>query len=221
MSGTTLVRDLMRPPVVAPEGMWFREMVRLLRDRDTEFLAIVDAAGRAVGAVTEEDLLLKLARRRVEDRPADPESARRRAERRKAGAVTARELMSEPLVSVPAGEPVAEAARLMRRRHLRHLAVVDPAGWPVGVVHRSDLLAVLLRPDEEIRQDVDDLLARELRGRAASVEVLVSDGVVLLGRTHDDDLPLEDVLPDVLEVEGVLAARVLDDSMADSRRCNP
>jgi CBS domain-containing protein len=221
VSGPTLVRDVMRPPVVAPQGMWFREIVRLLRDRDTEFLAIVDAEGRAVGAVTEGDLLLKLARRWLEGRPAEPESASRRAERRKAAAVTARELMSEPLVSVAAGHPVAEAARLMRRRRLRHLAVVDSAGWPVGVVHRSDLLTVLLRPDEEIRQDVDDLLARELRDRAASVEVRVSDGVVLLGRLRDVDFPLDDVLPDVLEVEGVLAARVLDDSVADNWRCHP
>jgi CBS-domain-containing membrane protein len=221
MSGPTLVQDVMRPPVVAPEGMWFREMVRLLRDRDTEFLAIVDAEGMAVGTVTEADLLLKLARRWIEERPAGAESASHRAERRKAAAVTARELMSEPLVSVPAGQPVADAARLMRRRHLRHLAVVDPAGWPVGVVHRSDLLTVLLRPDEEIRQDVDDLLARELRGRAASVEVRVSEGVVLLGRLRGVDFPLEDLLPDVLEVEGVLAARVLDDSVSDNWRCHP
>lgn len=221
MSGPTLVRDVMRPPVVAPEGMWFREMVRLLRDRDTEFLAIVDVEGRAVGAVTEEDLLLKLARRWVEARPADPESARHRSERRKAAAVTARELMSEPVVAVSAGQPAAEAARLMRQCRVRHLAVVDAAGWPVGVVHRSDLLAVLLRPDEEIRQDVDDLLARELRGRAASVEVCVSDGIVLLGRLRDTDFRLEDVLPDVLEVEGVLAARMLEDSVADNWRCHP
>jgi CBS domain-containing protein len=221
MSGPTLVHDVMRPPVVVPEGMWFREMVRLLRDRHTEFLAIVDAEGRAVGAVTEEDLLLKLARRWIEERPAEVESPNHRAERRKAAAVTARELMSEPVISVAADQPVAEAARLMRGRHVRHLAVVDSTGWPVGVVHRSDLLTVLLRPDEEIRQDVDDLLARELRGRAASVEVRVSDGIVLLGRLRDVDLSLQDVIPYVLEVEGVLAARVLDDSVADNWRCHP
>lgn len=61
MSGPTLVRDVMRPPVLALEGMWFLELVRLLRDRDADFVTVVNAEGRAVGAVTEEDLLLKLA----------------------------------------------------------------------------------------------------------------------------------------------------------------
>jgi CBS-domain-containing membrane protein len=221
MSWPTLVRDVMRPPVLALQGMWFREMVRLLRDRGTEFLMVVDAEGRAVGAVTEEDLLLKMARGWLEERGAEPESASRRAQRRKATAVTARELMNEPLVSVAASVPAAEAARVMRERGVRHLAVLDPRGWPVGVVDRADLIALLVRPDEAIRQDVEDRLARELRGRADAVGVEVCDGVVLLRRRRDLDLPLEDVLPDVLEVEGVLAARVLGDSVADRWRCPP
>ncbi len=49
MTGPTLVRDIMRPLVVAPRDMWFREMVRLTRDRDTDCLAIADAGGRLVG----------------------------------------------------------------------------------------------------------------------------------------------------------------------------
>jgi CBS domain-containing protein len=221
MSGPTLVRDVTRPPVLAPEGAWFRELVRLLLDRDAEFLTVIDAGGRAIGAVTEEDLLLKLARRWVEDRPAVPESASRRAQRRKAAAVTARELMSEALVSVTPVEPAAGAARLMRLRRLRHLAVVDASGLPVGVVHRGDLLALLLRDDEEIRQDVDDLLAREVRGRAASVRVEVHDGIVLLRPLRDLDFPLDGVLPDVRNVEGVLAAQALDDPVADRWRWHP
>jgi len=220
MTAQTLVRDVMRPPVMAPEGMWFREIVRLLRERRDDFLTVVDADGRAVGAVTEEDLLLKLARRWIEERPAGGDSTSRRAERRKAAAVTARDLMTEPLVSVSAAELATDAVRLMRRRRLRHLAVVDPAGRPAGVVHRRDLLAMLLRPDHEIKQDVDDLLARELRGRAASVGVVVHGGVVLLRRLRDLDFRLDDVRRTVLEVEGVLAVRVDDDSVADHWRCH-
>lgn len=218
-NGQTLVRDVMRPPVLVPERTWFRELVRLLRDSGAGFLTVVDAGGMPIGAVTGEDLLLKLARRRIEERPAGHESAGRRAERRKAAAVTARELMSEPLVSVPPGEPAAEAVRVMRRRGLRHLAVVDGGGRAVGVVERGDLLATLLRDDDEIRQDVEDLLARELRGGAIGVGVMVCDGVVLLRRLRDLDFRLDDVLPAVLEVEGVLAARVLDVSVAERWRC--
>ncbi len=219
MSRTTLVRDVMRPPVLAPEGMWFREMVRLLRQHGAELLTIVDAQGWAVGAVTEEDLLLKVARGWLEERPAQTESSARSAERRKASAVTARELMSEPLVSVLGSLEAAEAARLMRERDVRHLVVLDREGRPVGIVDTAGLLSMLLRPDEAIRQDVEDLLARELRGRADSVGVKVRDCVVVLKRRRDIDFPLEDLFPDVLEVEGVLAARVPEDTVADRWRC--
>lgn len=221
MSGMTLVRDVMRPPVLAQEGAWFRELVRMLHDRAAEFLTVVDADGLPVGAVTEEDLLLKLARRWVEDRPAEAESPRRRAQRRKAAAVTARELMSEPVVSVGPGEPAVEAVRLMRRRDLRHLAVVDASGRAVGVVHRGDLLTMLLRDDASIRQDVDDVLTRRLRAGAAGIGVEVRHGVVLLRRLRDLDFRVEDVLPAVLEVEGVLAGRILDESVAEHWRCHP
>ena len=84
MTGPTLVRDIMRPPVVAPRDMWFREMVRLTRDRDTDCLAIADAGGRLVGVVTEEDLLLKLLRQWLEARRAESESPARLTEKRKA-----------------------------------------------------------------------------------------------------------------------------------------
>lgn len=217
MSGPTLVRDVMRAPVLVPEGMWFRELVGLLRDRGAGFLTVVDGRGRPVGAVTEEDLLLKLALRCREQPPAEPESASRRAERRKAAAVIARELMSEPLIWVAPSLPAAEAARLMRERRLRHLAVLDAEGWPIGVVERSDLLALLLRPDAEIRQDVEDLLARLLREAADSIVVEVCDGVAVLRPRREVDLALEELLPDVLEVEGVVAARVLEDSMTGAR----
>lgn len=219
MSRPTLVRDVMRPPVLAPEGMWFREMIHLLRDRGTEFLTIVDPLGRPIGAVTEQDLLLKLAHPWLEGHSEVSESASRRAERRKAAAVTARELMSEPLVSVDASQTAVEAARLMRERDLRHLAVLDRDGCPIGMVDRGDLLSLLLRPDAEIRQDVEDLLARLLRGRSDSIGVEVCDGVVILWRRREIDFPLEELLPDMLEVEGVLSARVIDDSVAERWRC--
>lgn len=208
MIGSILVRDVMRPPVIVPERMWFRELVRLLHDRGAEFATVVDGRGRAVGAVTEEDLMPKLTRRWLADPAGGPESARRRAERRRVAAITARELMSEPLIWVAGATPAAHAARLMRRRGIRHLAVLDPEGWPVGMVDRHDLLALLLRPDAEIRQDVEDLLARLLRSAADAIAVEVRDGVAVMRRTGEIGVALGELVPDVLEVEGVLAARV-------------
>jgi CBS domain-containing protein len=205
----------MRPPVVAPRDMWFREMVRLTRDRDTDCLAIADAGGRLVGVVTEEDLLLKLLRQWLEARRAESESPARLTEKRKAGGVTARELMSEPVITADPAMPATEAARLMRDRHVRHLLVGYRDGRPCGVVHRADLLALVLRPDEEIRQDVEDLLARRLHARADAITVHVENGVVVLERNRVVDVLLEELLPDVGRVEGVLAAQAVADPAVD------
>lgn len=221
MSRPTLVRDLMRHLAVAPQDMWFREMVRLIRDRSTDCLAVVDARGRLVGVVTEEDLLLKLMRRWLESRAAESESRARRAERRKAAGATAREVMTEPVLTADPALPATEAARLMRDRNVRHLLVVDRDGRPAGVVHRADLLAPLLRPDEEIRQDVEDLLARRLRARADAVSVHVENGVVVLERNRAVDLLLQDLLRDVEGVEGVLAARAAGDPAHDRWEWSP
>jgi CBS domain-containing protein len=205
----------MRPPAVAPQDMWFREMVRLTRDRDTDCLAIADTSGRLLGVVTEEDLLLKLLRQWLEARPAESESPARMTEKRKAAGVTARELMSEPVITADQTMPATEAARLMRDRNVRHLLVGDRDGRPFGVVHRADLLALVLRPDEEIRQDVEDLLARRLHALADAISVHVENGVVVLEKNRVVDVLLEEVLPDVERVEGVLAAQAVADSADD------
>jgi CBS domain-containing protein len=215
LSRPTLVRDVMRHPAVAPQDMWFREMVRLTRDRSTDCLAIVDTRGRLVGVVTEEDLLLKLMQRWLESRAAEPESPARRAERRKAAGLTARELMTEPVLTADPALPATEAGRLMRDRNVRHLLVADRDGRPAGVVHRADLLALLLRPDEEIRQDVEDLLARRLRARAEAVTIHVENGVVVLEGNRVVDRLLEELLLDVESVEGVLAVRPAGDPAHD------
>ncbi len=193
-----------------------RELVRLTRDCETDCLAIADAEGRLVGVVTDEDLLMKLLKTWVESRSAESESRARRIERRKAVGLSAWELMSDPVVTADSTLEVTEAARLMRSHDLRHLLVVDRDGRPTGVVHRADLLSVLLRSDDKIRQDVEDLLARRLRTRADAVGVHVEDGIVVLERRRDVGLVLQDLVLDVGEVEGVVDVRAQRD-LADDR----
>ena len=213
-----LVRDLMRHPVLATEGMWFREMVRLVRDRNTECLVIVDAAGRLAGVVTEEDLLLKVMRGWLDSRPAERQSSTRRAERRKAAAITARELMSEPVHTIDAAQPASDAARIMREHGVRHLVMVDRVGVPAGIVDRSDLIAVLLRPDEEIRQDVEDLMDRQLRGCASTITAYVENGVVVLECRRKCDFALQELVSAVEAVDGVVAVHVVGEPANDRWR---
>ncbi|MEV6294917.1 BON domain-containing protein [Streptomyces sp. NPDC051896] len=77
--------------------------------------------------------------------------------------------------------PVAQAARTMDRHRVRRLLVVDETDHIIGIVSRSDLLRVFLRPDEEIREEIcDDVLEGMLRLSETEVQVQVHEGVVTL-----------------------------------------
>lgn len=81
---------------------------------------------------------------------------------------------------------LVEAARMMDRHHIKRLPVVDGAGVLVGIVSRSDLLRVFLRPDGAIRREiVHEVFERTLFFSPSAVQVEVRDGVVTLRGTVD------------------------------------
>jgi CBS domain-containing protein len=151
----SLVRDMMTTEVVTVElSTPFKEIVARLAERRVSAAPVLDSGGRAVGVVSEADLLLK------EEHP-DPDldvplvwSRRRRLERDKAAATVAGELMTAPAVTVPPTATVAEAARRMHAAGVKRLPVVDEEGLLVGIVSRADLLKVFTRPDHAIRREI-------------------------------------------------------------------
>jgi CBS-domain-containing membrane protein len=109
------------------------------------------------------------------------EGRRRRGDRVKGAGRTAAELMSTPSVTVLSGTSVAAAARLMDSEQVKRLPVVDDLGRLVGIVSRTDLLKVHLRPDDDIRTDVESGVLRPyLADETGKVQVAVSGGVVTL-----------------------------------------
>src|SRR4051794_17765590 len=141
------VSDVMTHTVVAVGSEApFKEIVALLDQWKVSAVPVLAGEGRVVGVVSEADLLPKEEFRDTDEgEPAD---------RTKASALTAGELMSSPAVTVHADAQVAEAARIMARRHVKRLPVVDRVGMLQGVVSRSDLLKVFLRPDPEIAAEI-------------------------------------------------------------------
>ncbi|MFD8008783.1 CBS domain-containing protein [Streptomyces sp. NPDC059762] len=96
-------------------------------------------------------------------------------------APTARGVMTAPAVTVHAEEAAPDAARLMVRRGVARLPVVDEEERLVGIVTRRDLLRVFLRPDAEIGRRIrEELLADAMALPADAVDVHVLDGVVTL-----------------------------------------
>lgn len=174
-----IVSDVMTRTVVSVRASApFKDVVRLMHDYRVSALPVVDEEDRLVGIVSEGDLILK----------EDPElegathlfqSRQHRHEREKAAGVVASELMTAPVVTVPPDAPLGDAARLMHRKGVKRLPVVDDAGRIHGILSRSDLLKVFLRDDADIEHEVrEDVIRRTLWIDPDTVSVAVHDGVV-------------------------------------------
>ena len=194
------VSDVMTHTVIAVGSEApFKEIVELLDQWKVSALPVLAGEGRVVGVVSEADLMAKEEFRDTEE--GDPEV------RRKAGGITAGELMSAPAVTVHADASLAEAARIMARRHVKRLPVVDGVGLLQGVVSRSDLLKVFLRDDEEIAQEIRRSVLGQLPV-TTPLTVSVKEGVVTLGGSLPDRMLAPVVARAVRAVEGVVDIRL-------------
>jgi CBS domain-containing protein len=159
----TRVQDVMTiEVVVAHPTTPIKQAADLLAGHGLSALPVIDGQGRVLGVVSETDLLGD------NQRPAGGPMA-----------TTAGEVMTSPAVTVNPHATLTEAARRMQADGLKRLPVVAASGRLIGIVSRADLLRPLVRPDEHISRDVEELLERKLLV-AAGVEVEVRDGIVTL-----------------------------------------
>ena len=190
------VSDVMTHTVIAVgRDAPFKEIVELIDQWKVSALPVLEGEGRVIGVVSEADLLPKEEFRDTE--------AGDLTERAKAGGVTAGELMSTPAVTVHADAMLAEAARIMARRHVKRLPVVDRVGMLQGVVSRSDLLKVFLRSDEEIAEEIRYSVLTHLPV-ITTLGVSVTEGVVTLSGSMPDRGLVPVVARAVRAVEGVV-----------------
>ena len=175
------VDDVMTTKVVSvDQGASYRSVVDTLIQNRVSAVPVVDPFLRVTGVVSEADLLRKI-EYAGDETPRMFEGRRRRGERGKALARTAMDLMSVPAVTVLNGTSIGAAARRMDAEGVKRLPVIDELGRLVGIVTRGDLLKVHLRPDEDIRADIESgVLHGPLAGRADEVTVAVEDGAVTL-----------------------------------------
>ncbi|WP_314245490.1 CBS domain-containing protein [Streptomyces kutzneri] len=180
----------------------YKEIVELMDQWKVSAVPVLEGEGRVVGVVSEADLLPK-----EEFRQDDPVLPDQLEEASKAGGVLAEELMSSPAVTVHPDATLAEAARIMARKHVKRLPVVNGVGMLEGVVSRSDLLKVFLRPDEEIGEEIRDSV---LAGLAPPVhlQASVKEGVVTLRGSLRDRALVPLMARAVRAVEGVVDVRM-------------
>jgi CBS domain-containing protein len=199
------VNEVMTEAVVSvDETASYRDVVDLLIGRRVSAVPVVDAFHHVIGVVSEADLLRKI-EYAGDEAPRLFDGRRRRADRGKALAKTAAHLMSAPPVTVPSGTAIAAAARLLDHEAVKRLPVVDDLGRLIGIVTRADLLKVHLRPDDEIRADVETgVLRRALGDRAGRVAVDVQAGVVTLDGPVERAGTAEEIVRSTRQVPGVV-----------------
>jgi len=199
-----LVRDVMTKPVlVIRPTTSFKEMVRILVAHRVSALPVVDDDHELLGMVSEGDLL--------------------RSQREATLGRMAVDFMTTPPIVVRPATSASEAGRLLREHRIKHVPVVDQERRVVGIVGRVDLLKSYLRPDDDIRRDVEEAAWNEgLRTDLGAPHVSVRQGVVTLegqvARRSWIDL-LDRIVP---TIEGVVAVedrlRYVVDDVADGPR---
>ncbi|WP_407986723.1 CBS domain-containing protein [Kitasatospora sp. CMC57] len=187
------VGEVMTHAVVAVgRDATFQEILETLQRWKVSAVPVLAGDGRVVGVVSEADLLA------AEDRHAG------RTEGLLAGG-----LMSVPAVTVHADSPTAEAARAMARGHFKRLPVVDAEDCLIGIVSRSDLLKVHLRPDEDLADQVRFELLAVLEPRQVSgLDIRAEEGRITLTGVLPDPSALPVLERLVRAVPGVVDAEV-------------
>jgi CBS domain-containing protein len=200
----TTVKDVMTTQVVVVRrGVTFKEMAATLRRCRVSAFPVVDENGKVIGVVSEADMLAKeaLAAHRMVD------GLVHHREVQKAEGVTAGDLMTHPAVTVRPEDSVEHAARLMYSLRIKRLPVVNAGGGLVGLISRTDLLAVYDRPDEQIRAEIEGLILHEFLEDPRQFAVTVKDGVVTLAGSPETAALGHDVVRKVRHVPGVVAVR--------------
>ena len=138
-----MVKDVI---TVGPEAL-ILDVATLMLERRISGVPVVDEAGRLVGVLSEGDLIRrpeietdKIRRGWLGLFVSIEEKARDFV---KSHARLAREVMTQPAISVAPETPLAEVVHLMERKRIKRLPVVAQ-GKLVGIVTRTDLLRALV-----------------------------------------------------------------------------
>lgn len=120
-----------------------------MSDKNVSSLVVLDDNGRAIGIISERDLVRRVC---TKDVPSN--------------SVKVENVISSPLKTVSPETPIEEVADVMVRDKLRHIVVVGKNLEPVGIISATDIVAYVrenARTPGKVSSDVIEALEREGR----------------------------------------------------------
>lgn len=120
-----LVKDIMTSPVITiDEGESSYKAAQLMDQNDVGCIVVTSKEGKPLGIITERDFVTRvLAKNTLPSK------------------ITAKKVMTSPLITIEPDEKLSEAARRMSRLNVRRLGVMYK-GNLVGIISSKDILAV-------------------------------------------------------------------------------
>ena len=202
----TTVQEIMTARVIwVSKDATFREMAVALREHRVSAFPVVDDDHKAIGVVSEADMLTKEA---LDDEPGVLAGILHRKDQAKARGVTAGDLMTATVVAVRPEDTVEHAARLMYDRRVKRLPVTDADGHLVGIISRADVLSVFDRTDEAIRKEITgEVLLGEFLTDPLIFSVTVKDGIVTLAGHPETSESGHEIVRRIRHLQGVVAVR--------------
>jgi CBS domain-containing protein len=200
--GSTVAEVMSERVIAVHENAEFAEIVDALRRLPIASLPVIDADSHVIGVISEDDLLTRKSSRGHRSTGL----LGRFRQRRSRPATMASELMTCPVVTVTRTTPARDAAQIMHQRRIHQLPVLhERTGRLVGIVTRSDLLAVYERPDEDIRRAVRyDVIQDALGLDPDRFDISVDHGTVTVAGEVAHRGTARELLEAVRQLEGVV-----------------
>ncbi len=130
-----LVKDVMTSPVITvEENAPANTVAELMTKQDLGCIVVTNNEGKPLGIITERDLVTRVLAKNI-----TPDS------------LTAKEVMTSPLIMMEPDATISDAARRMSRLNIRRLGVVYK-GNLTGLLSSKDVLAVMPELLETIQE---------------------------------------------------------------------
>lgn len=136
---------------IADRKLPVQRAAQVMRDHHVGSLVVVEESGagrRVVGMLTDRDIVTSVVAKEV-----DPSS------------LVVEDVMSSDVVTALEDDSVTDLLRTMRRKGLRRLPVVTPAGALVGLVTLDDLLSLMAEQLRDMALAIEAEQRRELQSR--------------------------------------------------------